>query len=77
MKPHLTLEEKKQKIKEYKRIEYLKNSESIKQKQREYYYRKKKELGLPDKKDKYKISILRYNDNLPEDVKKKFIVNFD
>jgi len=50
-------QQKKERIREYKRQEYLKNADKIKAKSKEYYYKKKKELGLPDKKDKYKIEI--------------------
>ena len=65
---------KKQKIKDYKRQEYIKNADKIKARQREYYYKKKKELGIPDKKDKYKVTILHINDC--ED-KSRFTVYFD
>lgn len=71
----LTKEEiKKNKIKEYKRQEYIKNAEKIKARQREYYYKKKAELGIPDKKDKYKITVLRIEEC--ED-KSRFTVHFD
>ena len=72
---NLTKEEiKKHKIKEYKRIEYLKNADKIKARQKDYYYKKKKELGKPDKKDKYKIIVLRIDEC--ED-KSRFTVHFD
>lgn len=65
---------RKQKIKEYKRQEYIKNSDKIKARSKEYYYRKKKELGIPDKKDKYKIIIKKIDDFDDKDI---FIVHFD
>jgi hypothetical protein len=72
---NLTKEEiKRNKIKEYKKSEYLKNAEKIKARQREYYYKKKIELGIPDKKDKYKITILRIEEC--ED-KSRFTVHFN
>lgn len=77
MKVKLTEEEKKEKIRQYKRLEYEKNKELIKQKQREYYYKKKIEQGLPLKKDKYKITLIHYKDCQTEEEKQKFILNFD
>ena len=69
-----TFKDKKEKIKEYKRLEYIKNAEKIKQRSKEYYYKKKIEQGLPDKKDKYKIVIKHIKDFSDDSI---FIVNFD
>lgn len=76
-KEKLTEEEKKQRLKEYKRKEYLKNAELIKKKQKEYYYKKKIERGEPLKQDKYKISILYRKNFLNTEFEKKFTVTFD
>ena len=67
-------QQKKERIREYKRQEYLKNADKIKAKSKEYYYKKKKELGLPDKKDKYKIEIKYSKDYTDKSI---FIVTFD
>jgi hypothetical protein len=66
--------DKKERIKEYKRQEYLKNADKIKARSKEYYYKKKKELGLPDKKDKYKIEVKHSKDYEDKSI---FIVTFD
>jgi hypothetical protein len=68
------IKEKKEKIKEYKRQEYLKNSDKIKQRSKDYYYRIKKERGIPDKKDKYKITIKRIDDFEDKSI---FTLHFD
>jgi len=67
---------KKEKIKEYKRQEYIKNKEKIKQKSREYYYKKKEKLGIPNKKIKKNITVIHY-DKVDEDQQKKFWIHFD
>jgi hypothetical protein len=77
MKNKLTEEEKKEKIRQYKKLEYEKNKELIKKKQRDYYYKKKIEQGLPLKKDKYKITLVFYKDAVTEEEKNKFILHFD
>jgi hypothetical protein len=77
MSKKLTEEEKKNKLKEYKRNEYLKNADTIKQRQKEYYYKKKIERGEPLKKDKYKISILYRKNFIGTDFEKKFTVFFE
>jgi hypothetical protein len=73
----LTEEEKKEKIRQYKRTEYLKNAETIKARQRDYYIKKKIERGEPLKNDKYKISILHINDCKTDEEKKRFVVSFE
>jgi hypothetical protein len=67
-------EERKKKIREYKKQEYIKNADKIKARSKEYYYRKKKEQGLPDKKDKYKIIIKRIDDFEDKSI---FTLHFD
>ena len=76
-KEKLTEEEKKEKIRQYKKQEYLKNAESIKARQREYYIKKKIERGEPLKQDKYKKKIYHLKDCENEEDKKKFTLHFD
>jgi hypothetical protein len=66
-------EEKKKRIKEYKRAEYIKNADKIKKRQKEYYYRKKAEQGKEPKKKKPELKIEFYS----EEQKERFIVRFD
>jgi hypothetical protein len=77
MSEKISIEEKKKRLKEYKRNEYLKNAEIIKKKQKEYYYKKKILRGEPLKEDKYKITILYRKDYLNTEFEKKFTVFFD
>jgi hypothetical protein len=73
----LSLEEKKEKIRQYKKVEYERNKEAIKEKQKVYYYKKRAELGIPTKKDLKKITLLHFKDAMTEEEKAKFYVSFD
>ena len=73
----LTEEERKEKIRLYKKAEYQKNAEAIKARQREYYVKKKIERGEPLKEDKYKIKIFHIKDCKTDEERKRFTVHFD
>jgi len=73
----ISLDEKKEKIRQYKKAEYERNKESIKEKQKVYYYKKRAELGIPTKKDIKKITLIHLKDCETEEEKAKFYVSFD
>lgn len=70
-------EEKREKIRQHKREEYLKNADAIKARQRAYYYKKKAEAGTPNKEDKYKIKVERLSEATTDEARQRFILHFD